>query len=135
MSAQRCQVGFDQFEAGADLQHRRGVHDVLRRGAPMHPAPGLAGALGELTHQRQDRVADRLGLALEPGEIEGLRLFDNICGGLRDRRSRLGRHDAGARLGPPQRRLDLGAPPEKGEFAEYRAHGRGAEHIAEQGRR
>jgi hypothetical protein len=101
----------------------------------MHPAPGLAGAVGELAHQRQDRVADRLGLALEPGEIEGLRFFDNICSGLGDRRGRLGRHDAGARLGPRQRRLHLGAAAEKGEFAEHRAHGRGAEHVAEQGRR
>ena len=53
VAARGGEVGFEQLEAGADLQYRGGIHDVLGRGAPMQPAPALAGALGELAHQRQ----------------------------------------------------------------------------------
>ena len=134
MAAQCGQVGLDQLQPGADLQHRGGVHDVLGRGAPMHPAPGLAGALGELAHQRQDRVPDRLGLAFEAGEIEGAGLFGDRRGRPGNRLSRIRRHDPGPRLGPRQRRLDLGTAGQKTELAEHRAHRGGAEHVAEQGR-
>ena len=100
----------------------------------MHPAPGLAGAIGELAHQRQDRIADRLGLALESRQIEGLGLFDDYRGGLGDRRRCFRRDDPRPRLGARQRRLDFGAAGNKGEFAERRAHRDGAEHVAEQAR-
>jgi hypothetical protein len=100
----------------------------------MQPAPGLAGALGELAHQRQDRVADRLGLALQPREIKQFRLGDDRGGGLGDCRGRLGRHDAEPRLGAGERRLDLGTAGEKAELAKHRPHRGRAEHVAEQGR-
>ena len=66
MAAHRVEIRLDQLEPVADLQHRGGVHDVLRRRAPMQPAPAVAGPLGQLAHQRQDRVADGLGLAPQP---------------------------------------------------------------------
>ncbi len=65
------QVGLDQFERRAQLQHDCRVHDVLGGCAPVHVAAGVAGASRrELFHQRQDRVADDLGLALQGGEVE-----------------------------------------------------------------
>ena len=133
MRAHRVEIGFDQLEPVADLQNRGGVHDVLRRRAPMQPAPAVAGPLGQLTHQRQDRVADRLGLAPEPVEIERGRVGGDRGGGLRDRLGGVGGHDAEPRLGAGQRRLDLGAAREKRHLAERSAHRFGAEHVAEQG--
>ena len=64
MAAHRRQILLDQLQAGADLEHHGGVHDVLGRRTPMQPAPGLAGAVGELADQWQDRIADILGLPL-----------------------------------------------------------------------
>ena len=46
MAAQRGQVGLDQLQPGADLQYRGGIHDVLRRRAPMQKPAALAGPLG-----------------------------------------------------------------------------------------
>ena len=53
-----------------NLQHHGGIHDVLRGRAPMHIAAGLAALLHHLMHQRQDRIADDVGLAAQQIEIE-----------------------------------------------------------------
>ena len=127
MAAHRREVGLDQREPGADLQHQGGIHDVLRRRPPMQPAPGGAGMLGELAHQRQDRVADDLALAFEAGEVDRF----GLGGGARDRRRGLGRDDAEPGLGAGERRLDLGAARDKSMVAKHRAHRRGPEHVGE----
>ena len=57
-------VSLDDGERGADLQHRGGVHDVLRGRAPVHVAAGFAELLRKLPHQAEDRVADVLGYML-----------------------------------------------------------------------
>ena len=59
-----CHVPLDDGERGADLQHRGGVHDVLRGRAPVHIAARFAELLRKLTHQPEDRVADILGYVL-----------------------------------------------------------------------
>ncbi len=131
IAAGRAEVGFEEVEPGADLQHHRAVHDVLRGGAPMQPAPGLAGALGKLAHQRQDRIADILGVALQAGQIERLGSAGHRLRGLRDLGRGLCRYDPEPGLGACQRRLDLGAPDEERGLAKYRAHRRGAKHVGE----
>ena len=65
------QILVDQLERLTQLQHQAGVHDVLSRGAPMHPAAGVARAgLAERFDQRHDRIADQLGAAADRGEIK-----------------------------------------------------------------
>jgi hypothetical protein len=100
----------------------------------MQPAPGRAGPLGELAHQRQDRVADRLGLTAQARQVEGVGARPDGIDRRRDCRGGLFRHDPEAGLGARERRLDLGAAGKEGELAEHRAHRGGAEHVAEQGR-
>ena len=67
------QIGLDERQRVADLQHRGGVHDVLGGGAPVHVAAGIAALLGELVHDADDRIADEVGLGLELGEVDGVR--------------------------------------------------------------
>ena len=122
------QVGLDQLECRAQLQHDRRVHDVLGGRAPVHVAAGVARAGGgELLHQRQDRVADDLGLALQAGEVEAgeRRLGADFA------RGRGGNH-ADAGLGARQRRLHFQAARKISRVGKDRAHFRRAEHIAEQ---
>ena len=69
-AAQFGDILLDDFKAGAHLQDHGGVHDVLRGRAPMHVAPGLAALLHHLVHQRQNRIADDVGLAAQQVEIE-----------------------------------------------------------------
>ena len=59
------EIRVDQCQGVADLQHGRGVHDVLCGGAPVHVAAGIAALLGELMHDADDRVADEIGFRLE----------------------------------------------------------------------
>ena len=99
VAARGCEVGFDEVEAGADLQHHGGIHDVLGGGPPVQPAPGLPGALGELAHQGKDRIADGLGFALEAGEVERLGMFADRVRRRGDLRRRLGRNDPEPGLG------------------------------------
>ncbi len=84
--------------------------------------------------KRQDRIADRLGLAFEARQVERCGVGRDGSDGAGDRRGGLGRHDAEPRLGTGERRLHLGATRDEGKLAERRAHRRAAEHIAEQGR-
>ncbi len=99
----RHEVRLDEFERLADLQHRRGVGDVLGGGAPMAPfAETAATQRHQLLHDRQHRIADPLGLSLQLGEVvfsDGTMAQNFIAGVLRN--------DAEARLRPRQRRFDI----------------------------
>ena len=117
----------DDLKAGADLQDHGSVHDVLRGRAPMHVAAGVAALLRHLVHQRQDRIADDIGLAAQQVEIERRNIgsFGDLLGGLR-------RDHAAARLGLRQRNLDLGVARDQAEIGKHLAHRRRAEGVAEQ---
>ena len=59
----RRQLGVDDRQPLADLQHRRGVGDVLRRRAPVAVFAELVAAQRvELRDDAEDRIADALGL-------------------------------------------------------------------------
>jgi hypothetical protein len=126
-AAQRGDVSFDDLQARAQLQDQGGVHDVLRGCAPMHIAAGLAALLHHLMHQRQDRIADDIGLAAQFLEIER-----GCVGPLRNRLRRILRNHAAARLGPGQRDLDLDITGDQARVGKHLAHGRRAEGVAKQ---
>ena len=69
----RQQLGADQRQPVAHLQHRGGVHDVLRRGAPMRPAarPRRRRATGR--RPGRPRVAD---VARAGGEFRGVEVLE-----------------------------------------------------------
>ena len=69
----RRQLGADQRQAVAHLQHGGGVHDVLRGGAPMRPAARLAGGARQAGDQADDRIAD---IARAGGEFLGAQVLD-----------------------------------------------------------
>ena len=125
-AAQRGDIGFDDFEPLAHLQDHGGVHDVLRGRAPMDVAAGFTALLHHLMHQRQDRIADIVGLAAQQIEIERrhIRASGDLFG-------RLGRDHAAARLGPRQRDLDLGIAGNQRVVGKHLAHLRCAEDVAE----
>ena len=127
MRAQRGDIVFDDFQPVAQLQHQGGVHDVLRGRAPMHVAAGLAALSCDLLHQRQDRIADDIGLAAQQIEVERGNL-----GPSRDRLRRLRRDHGAARLGLRQRDFDLGVARDQAKIGKHLAHGGRAEGIAEQ---
>ena len=113
--------------AGAHLQHVGRIHDVLRGRAPVHVAAGLAALLHELVHQRQDRIADDVGLLAQEVEIRGRHVALR-----RDLLGRLGRNDAAARLGARQRDLHLDVARDERVVGKDLAHAWGAEGVAEQ---
>ncbi len=131
VAAHRRQILLDQRQAGADLQHRCGIHDVLGGGAPMQIAPRLPRQLRHLADQRQDRVADGLGFFLEAREVERIAAAGQRIGGVRDRLGRLRRNDPEPPLGARERGLDLGAAHKKSVVAKDRAHRSGAKHVGE----
>ena len=92
----------NEAEAFAHLKHAGAIHDVLRGRAPMQVAAGVTALRRDLAHERQDRIADDLGLLLEPGHVQA---FGAGLGG--NRLGRLRRDDAGCSLGFRQRHLDL----------------------------
>ena len=126
-AAQRGDIVFDDLKAGADLQDHGGIHDVLRGRAPMHIAAGVAALFHHLVHQRQDRIADDIGLLAQQIEIQR-----RDVGPLRDLVRGLRRNHAAARLGLRQRDLDLGVAGDQAEIRKHLAHGRRAEGVAEQ---
>jgi hypothetical protein len=92
MGVSRC-LRADQPQALAHLQHARRVHDVLGGGAPVDEAPGLAALAHELVHQRQDRIANHVGLLAQQLDIER-----RGVAALRDLLGCVGGNDAAARL-------------------------------------
>ena len=101
----------------AHLQDGRGVHDVLRGGAPVRPAAGLARGARQTGDQADHRIAD---IARAGGKFLGVEVLDP--GGSGDRFGRVGRDDAEPRLHPGQRRLDVEHALEVGALVEHRAH-------------
>ena len=90
-------------EAFADLQHRRGVGDVLRRRAPVAVLAELVAAQRvELRHDAEDRVADALGLLAQLGHVDLVEsaVADDLVG-------RLLRNEAEPALHLGQRGLDV----------------------------
>ena len=117
----------DQPQAFAQLQDHGGIHDVLRGRAPMHVAAGLAALLRHLMHQRQDRIADIVGLLAQEIEIERRNV-----GTRSDRFGRISGNDAAFRLGLRQRDLDLGVAANQRVVGKHLAHARCTEGVAEQ---
>ena len=117
-AAQGGDIVFDDLKAFAQLQHDGGVHDVLRGRPPMHVAAGLAALFCHLVHQRQDRIADDIGLAAQQVEIER-RDVGTVGNFVR----RFRRDHPAARLGPRQRDLDLGIARDQAEIRKHLAHG------------
>ena len=93
----------------------------------MDVAAGLAALVHELMDQRQDRVADVVGLLPQGLEIQrpGVGMQRYGLGGL-------GGDDAAACLGPGQRDLDFDVAGQQRVVAPDGAHGGGAEGVAEQ---
>ena len=66
----RSQLALDDGETFADLQHRGGVGDVLRRRTPMAVLAELVPAERvELRDNAEDRIADALGLLAQLGHV------------------------------------------------------------------
>ena len=126
-AAQRRDILLDDPQCLAHLEHDRRVHDVLGRGAPMHVAARLAALLHELMDQRQDRIADDVGLVPQPVEVERVEIASggDLLGGL-------GRDHAAARLGLRQRDLGLDVAADQRVVGEHGPHRAGAEGVAEQ---
>ena len=120
-------IALDDLEAGAQLQHHGGVHDVLRGRAPMHVATGLAALLHHLMHQGQDGIADDIGLLSQQIEVERCDVGPrrNLIGGLP-------RNHTASRLRPRQRHLDLRVARDQRDIGKHLTHRRRAEGIAEQ---
>jgi hypothetical protein len=125
--AQLANIGLDHVEGIAHLQGNGRVHDVLGGRAPVQIAACLAALLGDLMHQRQDRIADNVGLTAQQIEIQRRHI-----GPFRDLLRGVPRNHATARLGFCQRDLDLGIPGNQAEVRKHLAHRRSAEGIAEQ---
>ena len=122
----RAQFGFDQVQAIADLQHGRGVHDVLRGGAPMGPAGCRPRCFRQARDQADDGITDIAGAC---GKVLGAEVLhprgsDNGIGGV-------GWDDAHAALDTGKRGLHIQHPLEIGGFIEDRAHGVAAVKRAE----
>ena len=109
--------GADQRQALAHLEHRGGVHDVLRGGAPVRPAAGLARGARQARDQADHRVAD---IARTGGKFLGDEVFH--ARGAGDRLGRIRRDDAEPRLHAGKRRLDVEHALEIRVLVEHRAH-------------
>jgi hypothetical protein len=126
-TTQRGDILLDDPEPRPHLEHDRGIHDVLCGRAPMQVTAGLAALPGDLVHQRQDRIADNVGLAAEQIEIQR-----RDVGLSSDVLRRLRWDHAAARLRLGQRDLDFGIARDQAEVGKHLAHPRRAESIAEQ---
>jgi hypothetical protein len=95
----------------------------------VHVATGLAALFHELMHERQDRVADDVGLLAQDVEIQGryIAFRRNFLG-------RLGGDDTAARLRTRQRDLHLDVARDEGVVGKDLAHAWGAEGVTEQDR-
>src|SRR4029078_5861690 len=126
-AAQGYDIALDDLQAGADLQDHGGVHDVLRGRAPMHVAASVAALLRHLVHQRQNRIADDIGLAAQQVEVErrDIRSFGDLLRGLN-------RYHAAARFGLGKLYLDFVVTRDQAEIRKHLAHRRRTEGVAEQ---
>ena len=103
----------DQLETVAQLQHERGVDDVLGGGPPVHVAAGIARArMAQSLDERHDGIADQLGVLADRRQIEA-----RDVGVGSDLRRRLppgsGRAAPGRGRAPPRRRACAAAAPRR----------------------
>ena len=107
----------------AELQHHRGVDDVLAGGAPVDVARGLGVALGDLVGQRLDhRHGERGGAARRLDELRGI--VERRIAGLDDDRRHAFGDQPGFGDGLRQRRLEAQHVAQRGQVGE----GLGGEH-------
>lgn len=66
----RLQARVDDPGGGANLKNGCGVHHILRRRAPVQVSTRIARRGGKLLDHGKDRIADDLGIVLEPVEVE-----------------------------------------------------------------
>ena len=119
-------LGLDQGQPVAELEHRGGVHDVLGGGAPMGPGPGGAGGAGEFGDQPDHRIADVAGAGGEHGGVQVLEPRGGRDGGrgVAGDQAEMGLH-------PGERGLHVQHALEVGGLVEHGAHGVGAVEGAE----
>jgi hypothetical protein len=87
----------------AQYQQVAGLRDVLRRGAPMHPAAiGFAGYTAQFPHQGHDRMTGACEPLVDPRAVEQFE-----AGGPRDRLRGARGDDAQLLLRLGERRLDI----------------------------
>ncbi|MNE36651.1 hypothetical protein D3C80_1304700 [compost metagenome] len=128
---QRGQLGFEQGDGGAQLQHQAAVHGVLAGGAEVHVALGLGVHGGDLPAEGLDQRDRRVAGA---GDGDGQRFdvigFGTAGGG--DGRHGGGRDQPDRRLGARQRGLEIEHALQATAVAEHRTHRRAGEVGIEQ---
>ena len=123
------QIILDDRQRLADLEHRRGVRDVLRRGAPVAVFAQLVAAQRiKLRDDAKDGIADPLRLLAQLRHIDLVdgAVLDDLVGGF------LG-NDFQSGLNAGQRRFDIQVLLSAVLIRPHGAHGVGAEDIAEDG--
>ena len=108
--SQRCQpccntveVSKKKTECAMGHEHRRRVHHVLARCAPVHVGgPVLTDFLAQGAHERLDGVADRTPLLQQTTEVVELG-----AAAIRDRGRSVRGHNSCRRFGPRERALDV----------------------------
>ncbi len=108
--SQRCQPCCDTVEVSKDEpqcamghEHRRRVHHVLARRAPVHVGgPVVTYFLPQGAHERLDGVANRSALLQQTTEVVELG-----AAAIRDRGGSVRGHDSCRRFGPRERALDV----------------------------
>ena len=113
----------------AELQHHRGVDDVLAGGAPVDVARGLGVALGDLVGQRLDhRHGERRGAARRLDELRGI--VERRIAGLDDDRRHAFGDQPGFGDGLRQRGLEAQHVAQRGQVGErLGSEHRGAERV------
>lgn len=93
----------------------------------MHVATRLPALFHELVHERQDGIADNIGLAPQEVEIQAIDV-----GSRPDVVGSFGRDDPAACLGTRQRHLNLDVARDEGVVGKDVTHARGAEGVTEE---
>ena len=127
----RLSVGDQGIDRRAQLEHERGVDDVLAGRAPVHVARrariGLGDLGGERIDQRDGDIAGGGGRFAQRRDVVAFgarRLGDRVDGARRN--------DADLRLGARQRDLEIEHALQARAIVERRAHGRARDQRSEQ---
>src|SRR6218665_844282 len=128
-AAQVADLRIDDIERVAHLQRHGRVHDVLRGRAPVHVAARVAAHRHQLVHERQDGVADDVGLMAHVIEIDA-----PDARFARDGLGRVGGDHTCLGLGPRQRDFGVDVALDQRVVGEQRAHLRRAEGVTEKDR-
>ncbi len=114
----RGEIGFDDVDPLPDLQHERGIENVLGGRTPMHVAARIAARrAAERPDHRDDGVADDPCAGADLLERQAI-----DCRGGGDRLGRSRRNYVEARLHPRQRRLDIEHALEQRPIVEHSMH-------------